>query len=686
MDCTFNKEKDRDKQIKIALEEVKRDCTARKLTAEAIKKQKALVRRERKAEVKAMSTKLKEKEESQAQLKRRQFREDSNRRVTDAKFKGEDAQAMDPLEGLDEDFVSSRKNDTFARRQRRRRKGSDFFDPRREGNDGVDNDLTPTNPRQLISSFLSQSSGQRVRWVDDDVGSNNDSNGVNDDGDEEHVEDMHPSDSFRSTQKRKTTSKGIVETDSATTKTPRIANTKGQKSQASKHNIDNLEIEKKPSDADSKPLRGRQRSRSDSKSIRNRTIKRDGSKSRHRKEVDMEFAHAQKGVDKSQSKRSKSSSRNTHAESQKKIRRKSKEEDINTSSSKEANIGHKSRRDGRDANKMQPRKSEGRASRVVCPDTDSVLDTVLLEDEKGGKKMSYNNSNRRKEKEKQQGKSIDRGSDGTHMRGKVHRTKRSSSSNERKSTDKEDSEERRCLSINVPQDNVSFQVKHSRVHRDKPVSMERDSGGKDREKSSADVPDSSTERSDRNESRKKNRATTNSGKSRSSSRPVVSKESKDKVRKISNSRIRQSSSAHAVIEDSREKTLYKSKPSTRLPGKNSHGKARGKSGSSVRGKSSVGGTGKQIHGKDIALSITSAYENKSVRGEGTLAQKSLNARTSSSSQGNGTLKKRKLKGDAVSVSSSKTNVTARRRKKRNTGLSQVSTAMNVRDESCDFNF
>jgi hypothetical protein len=652
-----------------------------------MEKQKVLARKERKAEVKAMRTKLKEKEESQARLKRRQFREESNRRATDAKFKGEGAQAMDPLEGLDEDFIASRKNDTFARRQRRRRKGSDFFDPRREGNDGVDNDLTPTNPRQLISSFLSQSSGQRVRWVDDDVGGNNDSNGVNDDGDEEYVQshskDMDPSDSFRSTQKRKITSKGIVETDSAFTKTPRITNTKGQKSQASKHNINTLEIKKKPSDADSKPSRGRQRNRSDSKSIRNRTIRRDGSKSRHRKEDDMEFAHAQKVSDESQSKRCKSSSRNTHTESQKKIRRKSQEEDIDTSSSKEANVEHKGRKDTRDTKKVQPRKSEGRASRVVCQNKDIVLDTVFLEDEKVGKKMTCNTSSRSQEK---RGESIDRGSDGTHMRGKVHRRKSSSSSNERKSTDKEDSEERRCPSINVAKDNVSSQVKCSRANRDKPFNMEKDSHGKHREKSSADVPDSSTERSDRNEPRRKNRATTKGGKRGSSSRPVVSKESKDKVRKISNSRIKQSSSAHAVIEDSQEKTLNKSKLSTRAPGKISRGKALRKSGSSVRGKPLVGGTGKQNHGKDIELSITSAYEKKSVRGEGTLAKKSSNARISSSFQGNGTLKKRKVKGDAVSVSSSKTNVTARRRKKRNTGLSQVSTAMNVQDESCDFNF
>ena len=661
---------------------MERHCTAQKLSADAMKKQNVLARKERKAEVKAMRTKLKEKEESQARLKRRQYREESNRRATDAKFKGEGAQAMDPVESLDEDFIASRKNDTFARRQRRRRKGSDFFDPRREGNDGVDNDLTPTNPRQLISSFLSQSSGQRVRWVDDDVGGNNDNNDVNDDGDEEYVQshskDMDPSDSFRSTQKRKITSKGIVETDSAFTKTPTIANTKGQKSQASKHNINTLEIKKKPSDADSKPLRGRQRNRSDSKSIRNRTIRRDGSKSRHRKEDDMKFAHAQKVVDESQSKRCKSSSRNTHTESQKKIRRKSQEEDIDTSSSKEANVEHKSRKDTRDAKKVQPRKSEGRASRVICQNKDSVFDTGFLEDEKVGKKMSYNTSSRRQEK---RGESIDRGSDGTHMRGKIHRTKSSRSSNERKSTDKEDSEERRCPSINVAKDNVSF-----KVNRDKPFNMEKDSHGKDREKSSADVPDSSTERSDRNEPRRKNRATTKGGKRGSSSRPVVNKESKDKVRKISNSRIKQSSSAHAAIEDSQEKTLNKSKLSTRAPGKISRGKALRESGSSVRGKSLVGGTGKQNHGKDIELSITSAYEKKSVRGEGTLAKKSLNARISSSSQGNGTLKKRKVKGDAVSVSSSKTNVTARRRKKRNTGLSQVSTAMNVQDESCDFNF
>jgi hypothetical protein len=669
---------------------VERDCTARKVTVEAIKKQKARVRKERKAEVKAMTTKLKEKEESQAQLKRRQFREESNRRVTDAKFKGEDAQSMDPMEGLDEDFVSSRKNDTFVRRQRRCRKGSDFFDPRREGNDGIDNDLTPTNPRQLMSSFLSQSSGQRVRWIDDDVGCNDDSNGVNDDGDEEYMEshskDIDPSDSFHSTQKRKTNSKGIVETDSSFTKNPRTTNTKDQKSQASKHNIDTLEIEKKSSDANSRPLRGRQRSRSDSKSIRNRTIKRDRSKSRHLKEDGMEVAHAQKVVDESQSKRCKSSSRNTHIESREKIRPKSKEEDIDTSSLKEANVEQKSRRDTRNTNKVQPRKSECRVSRVVCQDKGSVLDIVLLEDERGGKKMAYKTSSMRKEKEKRRGKSIDRGNDGSHMRGKVHITKSCSNSNESRYTDKEDIKERPYPSINVARDNVSFHVKHSRVNHDKLASMEIESRGKDREKSNADVPESSTERGVRKESRRKNRVTTNSGNSGNSSRPVVSKESKDKVREISNSRIWQSSSAHGVIEDTRDKTCDKSKPPTRATSKNSCGKARGKSGSSVPGKTSVGGIDKQYHGEHLELSSTNVYENKSVRGEGTLAHKSLNAKTSSSSQGNGTLKKRKLKGGNVSVSSSKTNVTARRRKKRNTGLSQIYTAMNVRDESCDFNF
>ena len=98
------------------------------------------------------------------------------------------------------------------------------------------------------------------------------------------------------------------------------------------------------------------------------------------------------------------------------------------------------------------------------------------------------------------------------------------------------------------------------------------------------------------------------------------------------------------------------------------------------------GIGKPFHGGNREPSNTGVNENEVGRGEDAVASESLNSKASSSSRGNGTHKKRKIKGDNVSVSSSKTTVTARRRKKRNTGLSQRSATTNVRDESCDFNF
>ena len=66
----MNKDKDEDKQIKIALVKIERHCTARKVAAEIIKDQKILIMKEREIEIAAMRTKLKEKEEAQAQLDR----------------------------------------------------------------------------------------------------------------------------------------------------------------------------------------------------------------------------------------------------------------------------------------------------------------------------------------------------------------------------------------------------------------------------------------------------------------------------------------------------------------------------------------------------------------------------------------------------------------------------------------
>ena len=214
----------------------------------------------------------------QARLKKRQYRKKSNRRVVATKPKGESARTLEFTEGLDHSFVYADGNGIVGKRQQRRRKGSDFFDPARQADDGRGNDVTPPNPRRLMSSFLSQSSGQRVSWADSDSRGNDSCDDFDDDCNERDAESdpkaKNHSDSLDSAHNRKRTSKEIPKTDSSCTKTSTIdTDTKQGRSHLPEDKIGSSKMEKLAG-ADARRFRGRQRSRSASKSFRNRSIKR----------------------------------------------------------------------------------------------------------------------------------------------------------------------------------------------------------------------------------------------------------------------------------------------------------------------------------------------------------------------------------------------------------------------------
>lgn len=255
IDFKFNKDDDRDKQIKVALMDIERDCSARKIAVEATKEQEDLVRKQRNEELEKTNARLKKKEELQARLKKRQYRRGSNRRVTDPNLKGEVAHTLEFTEVLvDDPLINSGRNRIVERRQRRR-KGSDFFDPKSQGDDGVDDDLTPTNPRRLISSFLSQSSGQRVRWADGDVPDDDSHNIIDGNNDGQNV--------GRDGRKETAPTKLVTSTNT-TNKEDRVC--------SSGHEIGSSDI-KKVSALVGRRSRGRQRSRSASKSSRKRNTR-----------------------------------------------------------------------------------------------------------------------------------------------------------------------------------------------------------------------------------------------------------------------------------------------------------------------------------------------------------------------------------------------------------------------------
>ena len=286
---------------------MEKDCNARKATAEAIAEQRTIQMIERKIEAEAIAAKLKKKEQTQAKIKRRQLREESNRRVTNAEYKRNDLQAMNPLGDSVKDFIPSHMDDVFIRQQHRRRKGSEFFNPNMEVDDETDAVLTPTNPIRLVSAFLSQSSGQRVRWVDDgDVG-NEDKNGDNDyeqeECEESHLNDSDQLGSVRNSHKRKIKQKTIFQSEYLSSKNLGTTNEKEQKLDNIKRAVETFEVAKKSFDGNSGPQLGRQRRRNDSNILNDGNIKRNRSKSRHL-EADkyvMQDLPEQRKVDASQS-------------------------------------------------------------------------------------------------------------------------------------------------------------------------------------------------------------------------------------------------------------------------------------------------------------------------------------------------------------------------------------------------
>lgn len=275
IDYKVDQNDDRDKKIKTALKKLEWDCNARKITAKAIKEQEA---KKRDTELETNRAKLKKKEELQARLKKRQYRKKSNRRVVSRKPKGETFHSLEFTESLDDSLVHSDGNGIVEKRQQRRRKGSDFFDPAGQGDDRMGNDVTPPNPRRLISSFSSQSSGQRVSWADNDSRGNDGYDDFDDDCNERDAESdpktKNHSDSLDSAHNRKSTSKEIRNTDSSCTKTSTIdTDTKQGRSRPPEDKIGSSKIKKLPG-VDARRFRGRQRSRSASKSFRNRSIQR----------------------------------------------------------------------------------------------------------------------------------------------------------------------------------------------------------------------------------------------------------------------------------------------------------------------------------------------------------------------------------------------------------------------------
>ncbi|VEU38704.1 unnamed protein product [Pseudo-nitzschia multistriata] len=164
IDCSFDDKENRSKQINIALEELKSNCDARTGAFKAAKEKRNQQKRELQLQAEALESKIKRKEELKANLKRRQLQEASKWRVTNT---NDDEEKCHRLKSID-DRNLSHENSAAVKYRSRRKKGSDFFNPIEDNQDTLYTDSTPSQPRQLISSFLSQSSGQRVRWKDDD--------------------------------------------------------------------------------------------------------------------------------------------------------------------------------------------------------------------------------------------------------------------------------------------------------------------------------------------------------------------------------------------------------------------------------------------------------------------------------------------------------------------------------------
>ncbi len=702
IDCTFITGEDREEQIRAALEHLVRDFTARKIATKKVRERGAGSKRKRRTKFETKREKLKENEESKSRLHRRQYRKESNNRAANANITVDDADGMqfsnapsDAFTSSKSKAISSKRNGTTGRRQRRRRKGSDFFNPKNEGDDNMDNDLTPANPKRLLSSFLSQSSGQRVRWADSDIGDDecriDFSDGIKGNS-KSQTHERNLSASLDSNPKRET----IGNTDSSSTTKAKTPLGNKEVSHRSHDGIDSTAT-KRQSTGGSGRTRDRERGRSGSKPNRNgnRTIRRrenatsmtDAEFSRtigleptsktnvlesqpftKTTSIDLERGTNESSgtVRKGESSRLSSSSRGTgdrsrgkkgrrkrtDGESGEKIQRSSNEKGAIVSQSKEVNSAQNHKTSAGDTKKILARKSEERNMGAGHEGKGNAF--ANLPSEKKGYAKAPKNGH--------EGTKANIGSRGKRNSGKeveFHRKKRS-------------------FFTDVDDDTFALQVEsNSSSNRDKRAKTV------DRDKSKRGRLENSTKQDLLKQSHGKSRSETSAGKSRSSLRGSSGQNFQGKAREVSNSGI----SKRPPEQDSRKKKTKKSGSYSSLTVIDNRGETVvEKSFTKIREKTSGAGVGKRPVKSGRENARNEIREKESLGGKITASRGSSKSKLSSSSKGNVMRKKRKMDSDNVSVSSSKATVTARRRKKRNTGLSQKSTATDVGDKSCDFNF
>ena len=673
IDCTFIVGKDRDKQIVAALKNLERDCATRKIAAKKARERGARAKKKRAAEVETKREKMKEKEESKSRLNRRQYRKESNSRVEYAALSLENADGIEFPNDLGEAFtsskpnaISSKRNGVAGRRHRRRRKGSDFFNPRKEAGDEIENaDITPAKPKRLISSFMSQSSGQRVRWADSDVGDNEGlaefSEGI-DGGFDPQTQDSNlapsldhttPTISLSKTEGSRMSDYGVDPTATNKQDTGVSGGARSRPSRNRSRINRRRESGTLPSDAISSKTTGlastSKKKGSETKSFAkgmSTALERAGNESsnaiRKAESSRLSISSSNDSNDKSRDKKSRR--KLTDTESLKKIHRTVDKEGTVKSQSKQVKDAQKRQSIIRDARKVQARKSE-----------DSIFGS-----DREGKGNSEKKGYEKAPKTSHEGTKTKLSNRSKRNRGKVDGARN----------------KKRSFFTDVDEDAFSLQVEST-------TSTNREKRAKtgDYGKSKISRPGSSTKQGLLEQPRGKSQMENSVGKSGSSSRRTGRQESQGKIREVSN----KGSSKRPPEHDSRKKTTKTSRSSSLTSADNHGGKVVEKTATKIRKKSLGGGVDKRVKsGRENARNELRG--NESSGGKSTASRGSLNSKTSSSSKGNSAQKKRKMNSDNVSVSSSKATVTARRRKKRNTGLSQKSITTDVGDKSCDYNF
>ena len=684
IDYTFIIGEDREEQIRVALEDLERDFSARKIAAKKSRERGADAKRKHRSNLESKRGKLKESEQSKSRLHRHHYRKDSSDRVANATRAVQDAGGIELSNAAGDAFTSkpnaksSKRNGTTGRRQRRRRKGSDFFNPRNEGDDNMDYELTPTNPKRLLSSFLSQSSGQRVKWADSEFGDNEGridfSDGVKGNS-EPQTEERNLSASLDHDLKRKT----VGNTVSSSTRKPKnpVANKGG--SHMSDSGVDSTATKRQSTEA-SVRTRDRERGRSGSKTNQNGkrsnlhrenepldlepTNETNTSQSQSfAKSMSSDLERAASGssntVRKGESSRLPSSSRDsgarsrgkqsrrrrTGSDSREKIRRSSKEEATIVSQKKEAKHTRKHQTSTRDMKKIQGRKSEERILGAGHKGKGDAFESLPSEKKRYAKAP----------KNSHEGAKSNTGD----------RSKRNSG----KGTDS--NRKKRSFFADVDDDTFSLQVESN-------SSSNRDKRAKNvgRDKSRSGRPESATKQGLLKRSNEKSLLENSTGKSRSSSGRSRGQEFEGKIREVPKSGI-----------SKREKKTKKSGSYSSLTVVDNRGeKVVEKSFTKSQKKTSGAGVGKQPVKSGREKARNEIRETESLGGRSTASRGSSKSKGLSASKGKAAQKKRKIDSDNLSVSSSKATVTARRRKKRNIGLSQKSTATDIGDKSCDYNF